>query len=185
MKHLVELGEVEKIILTAHKHWFVFLMQTTGLIFAGLLPIVALVVIMTNGGQLLPDSPNQLSNLVVDLHSAPLLVFIISAWLTLLWLILAATFADYYLDALIITSERLIDIEQLGFFSRDVATIPLGNIQDIKLVVSGFFPTLLHYGNLHVQTAGAIKEVIIANLPHPEKLKEAILTARHIQKPSP
>ena len=58
-------------------------------------------------------------------------------------------------DVFILTSERLIDITQISFFSRSVSSAPLEQIQDTTGTISGFFPTLLHYGSVTVKTSSA------------------------------
>ena len=53
--------------------------------------------------------------------SYPLIILFISAYYLFIWLFFFFTFVDYYLDIWIITSERIIDIRQSGFFSRKVS----------------------------------------------------------------
>ena len=46
-------------------------------------------------------------------------------------------FIDFYLDVLVVTNDRLIDIEQIGLFARTVSEVDLCNIQDITKDLSG------------------------------------------------
>ena len=61
---------------------------------------------------------------------------------------------DYYLDMWIITSERIIDIEQTGLFRRQISEFMLDKVQDITVEIPDMIATFLKYGNLHIQTAG-------------------------------
>jgi uncharacterized membrane protein YdbT with pleckstrin-like domain len=84
-------------------------------------------------------------------------------WITVLfyhalWIAFFTRFADYWLDAWILTNERIIDIEQKGLFSREVSEFKLDKIQDVSIDVSGVIPTLFHYGSVQIQTAGFERE---------------------------
>jgi hypothetical protein len=41
--------------------------------------------------------------------------------------------------------------------------------------VNGFFPSLLNYGSLLIQTAGAVEKFQIDDIPNPEDLRQQIL----------
>jgi membrane protein YdbS with pleckstrin-like domain len=90
---------------------------------------------------------------------------------------LSVAITNYYLDILFVTNKHLIDVDQLGLFSRDIATTPIHNIEDIKIEIKGILGTWFQFGNLHIQTAGASKEMIIRGIKHPQEAKDAILMA--------
>lgn len=56
-------------------------------------------------------------------------------------------------DIFILTTDRLIDVTQITILKRSVTSTPLEQIQDTTGTISGFIPTVLHYGDLTVQTA--------------------------------
>ncbi len=58
-------------------------------------------------------------------------------------------------DVFILTTERLIDITQISFFRRSVSSAPLEQIQDTTGTISGFLPTMFHYGDVTVKTSSA------------------------------
>jgi len=79
-------------------------------------------------------------------------------------------------DLFILTTERLMDITQVNFFKRTIASTPLEQIQDTTGVVSGILATIFHYGNLTVQTAaGNASEFFIDKIPDPEGAARNIL----------
>ena len=82
---------------------------------------------------------------------------------------------DYTLDVVKITNRRIIDIDQRGFFSRNIATVHLNMVQDVTIEATGILPTLLHYGNLTIQSAGEQKEFVIKGLRNPDLVKEIII----------
>lgn len=95
----------------------------------------------------------------------------------ILWMVAFQILADYYLDIWIITNQRSIRIELQGFFSRKVTSVNHDRIQDISVTVYGLIPTLLNYGNLHIQTAGAIPNFVFNSIPEPYKTKDIIYKA--------
>lgn len=83
-------------------------------------------------------------------------------------------------DVFIITTDRLIDVTQISFLKRSVASTPLEQIQDTTGLVSGFIPTILKYGDLTVQTAaGNASELFIDRIPDPESISRKILDWAH------
>ena len=81
-------------------------------------------------------------------------------------------------DLFILTNQRLVDITQVNFFKRTVAATQLRNIEDTLAKVSGFWPTLLNYGDLDVQTAaGDPSEFYMDHIPDPVGVARVILNA--------
>lgn len=67
----------------------------------------------------------------------------------------ALVYHNYFLSIQLVTSERIIDIDQKGIFSREVNALPLGNIEDVSYKQAGFLGTVFNYGDVIVQTAGS------------------------------
>jgi len=107
--------------------------------------------------------------------SYPLIVLATSAYYLFVWLFGFFSFIDYYLDVWIITNERIIDVEQKGFFSRTISEQRLFRVQDVTSEVNGFFATVLKYGNVHVQTAGAKQRFLFREIPGPEEVRNTII----------
>lgn len=114
-------------------------------------------------------------DLLSDLLSYSLIVLGASFYYLFAWLFFFFSFIDYYLDVWIITSERIIDIKQEGFFSRVISENRYKNIQDVSSEVHGFFPTVMKYGNVYVQTAGAELKFCFSQVPDPDKVRDIII----------
>ena len=91
------------------------------------------------------------------------------------WLFFFFLFIDYYLDVWIITNERIIDIEQRGFFSRIIAEHKLFRIQDVTSEVHGILATILRFGDVHVQTAGTEPRFQFRQVPYPDKVRDTVI----------
>jgi hypothetical protein len=98
-----------------------------------------------------------------------------SAYFLFVWLFFFFSFIDYYLDVWIITSERIIDIEQQGFFSRVISEQKLSRIQDVTSEVRGVIPTLMKYGEVLVQTAGTAERFHFYQVPDPDNVRDTII----------
>ncbi len=167
---MIQLHEGEKIILEARKHWFVFLAE------GGLFIVVIVVpaVLLLGTFLLFPSIGGYLGR-----SFGAVVTFFWAAWAEIIWIGFFIAWTNYYLDVLVVTNERIIDIDQIGLFRRDVATVPLYNIQDIKVEIKGIIPTLFKFGNLHIQTAGMTKEVLIRGLKEPTMIKDTISSLYH------
>jgi len=84
-------------------------------------------------------------------------------------------FIDYFLDVWIVTNERIVDIRQEGLFARIVAETRFYRVQDVTAEIKGFFPTIFHYGNVHIQTAGETGRFVFAQIPKPYKMAQKIM----------
>lgn len=165
---MVDLHPRENIVLVVRRHWFVFLSEIIALVFAALLPFIIPVFsdfIYEKAGPYLAES-----------QITATLTFFSAAWLLLLWIIFFIIFTNYYLDVLIVTNQRIVDIDQVGLFARDIATAPLQNIEDVKIEILGIIATFVNYGNLHLQTAGSDKEIVIRGIKNPEYVKKLIMS---------
>jgi Bacterial PH domain len=102
-------------------------------------------------------------------------------------------FHNYYLSLQIVTSERIIDIDQQGLFLREVNELPIDNIEDVTYKQNGFWGTVFNFGNVIVQTAGEGIEVdpktgdkvngfVFDNVPCPADISHTIGHIRQINK---
>lgn len=79
----------------------------------------------------------------------------------------------------ILTTERLIDIDQRSLFHRVVGELPIENIQDAAYEVKGPLATMLNFGNVVVQTIGGATTITIETVEAPYSVQQAILEARN------
>jgi uncharacterized membrane protein YdbT with pleckstrin-like domain len=131
-----------------------------------------------------------LSGLVSD-------TFWISMYDSFLWgatIILLMTYSivfhNYYLSMQIVTTERLIDIDQTGLFHREVNELDMKNIQDVTYKQTGFWQAILGFGNVIVETAGTnvgpqdnqVGSFVFNNVPSPKDVSAQINNLYHSNK---
>lgn len=159
---MLKLRENEKILLVLHKHWFELTGPVITFFVLLIIPSIALSFLPLFTGSLDETTVTAVTNFSLALYIMVLILLLFLFW------------TDYFLDMWIITSERIIDIEQHGLFSRDIAEIPLCHVQDVTLEIHGLIETFLKFGTIKIQTAGE-REFFIRNVPSLYEAKEVIL----------
>ncbi len=153
----------EKTALILHHHWYVFVRAVVLLLaFAALL--------VAFGWVLISLMPQLLDHPVWT----PIAVLVVNIFVLLGWIFFANYFIEAYLDRWIVTTHRLIDIEQRGLFNRTVAELHLDRIQDIEVESRGIAATTLGFGRMVVTTAGASERFEFQDLPDPEGVRAMI-----------
>ena len=160
---MIQLAPQETIIAVFRKHWFVILFEVFGIALIALAPLG----LYLFGKIFLFDSLGPDVALVFG--------FFYVLFLVVLWLVGFNLWMDYYLDKLIVTNERVIEIEQRGLFSREISSLHMENIQDVTIEVHGIIQTFFKLGDVHVQTSGAMRQVSINYLARPEDAKHLIM----------
>ncbi len=102
----------------------------------------------------------------------------------ILWL-WSALVAGYFLRSValwwrikyIITNQRLTKIFHDGLFRKIVIETPLDRILNVSFKTTGFFSSLMRFGDVEVQVVGLMEPVILRNVRHPGQLKDYLWEA--------
>ena len=160
----------EKVVMILRRHIFNFLKILILYILLFALPII-LQFFLENFTSVLNNETLRISlGLLSSVYCVFVLTFLFRAWL------------DHYLDLWVVTSERIVDIEQKGLFSRNISSQRLYRVQDVTASVKGIIPTFLHYGNVQVQTAGAKQNFIFKQIPNPYDVTRNIMRLVKVNK---
>lgn len=152
----------EEVLLCLHRHWYTLISKIIYTILGAILPFVLIALF----GQI-----------IIQYKLTSLVVFLFSAYYMFLWYMLGYMITMYVMDIWIITDQRIIDSTQQGFFNRTISEISLGNVQDISTMTVGAIPTMFNYGNLDVQSAGAVDHFEFKQIPNPQNVKDVISKA--------
>jgi len=107
-------------------------------------------------------------------HTVPARVAL-GIWLLVWWTGAWSAFTRYFLNAWILTNQRIVDIKQNGYFNREVSSLFLSRVQDVTTNVTGVLSSLFGIGDINVQSAGAVEKFIMRGIPRPEQLRDIIL----------
>ena len=164
LDHLINRKPDEKVIFYTRRHVVVFVGELLLISVLALIPLLGYYLIGAAWPALLTSSV-----------SRPILVLMLSAYYLNLWLFFLSNFVDYYLDAWIVTDDRILNVEQHGLFSRTISELDLVKIQDVTSEVKGFFPYLFNFGDVFIQTAGETRRFQFEQVPRPHEIRKHIL----------
>jgi hypothetical protein len=87
-------------------------------------------------------------------------------------------------DVLIVTSNRLVKVDQKGVFSRFVTELSMGSIMDVSWKRHGVVDTLFSVGSLSVNSPAISKTIEMMRMSHPERLHGTINDLRRAVSPN-
>ncbi|MBZ9578560.1 PH domain-containing protein [Patescibacteria group bacterium] len=175
---MITLRPNEKIYLIKRRHWLILMRSLLPEFLIFLATIILMITLIFIP---LPSWPNWLTNFIpsiLELEIRYLSLFLLSLFLLVIWTISFLIVTNYYLDCWIVTNERTIHTELRGLFSRIFSSINHDKIQDITIEIQGFFPAILRFGDLYIQTAGEFREFVFRQIPQPHKTRVIIFKAQ-------
>lgn len=164
LDHLITKKPDEKIIFQMRSHWILFLGELVLLIVLAVLPVGLFIVFQ-----------GVWPSLLIGTMSKPILVLMTSAYYLMLWLFFITKFIDYYLDVYLVTSDRVLDVSQQGMFARTVSELDLARVQDVTSEIKGILRSLMDFGNVYIETAGAKERFIFEDVKHPDVIRKRLL----------
>ena len=99
--------------------------------------------------------------------------------IALVWIIASILYGVYGiivwdLDCYIITSKRIIDIDQKSMFRRTVAEVEIENIQEAIYEINGPLEAFLNYGTVKIKMASS-GMISMEQIPNPAGVKDLII----------
>ncbi len=162
-----ELEPGEHVVKEARKHWILFASE--------LLPYAILLALPFALPKLLALAPTLSGYTAQFSYQTALTRAVLGVWLLIVWTLAWSAFTRYYLNAWVLTNQRIVDIKQHGYFNREVSSLFLPRVQDVTTDVSGILPSLLGIGDIIVQSAGTVDEFRMRGIPRPEQMRDLIL----------
>lgn len=164
-----ELEPGEMVITQVRQHGFVLFLRLLPFALLALIPLIVapfldLFRAATAGSAALAFAP-----------LAPHVRFFLGLWWLFLWMGAFSVITKYFLTVWVITSHRIVDIEQLTFFSRKVSSFLLVRVQDVTTDVHGVLATLIGFGDINVETAGALEKFCMRGIRQPEHIRDLVM----------
>ncbi len=152
----------EEAVLFVRHHWIFDLAILVRCVFWMIVPVLFLLVI-----DLLRFNPSE---------RARLLLVIILCWVEISVLLTHYIhWLKTYLDYDVVSTERVVDVEQIDLFRVNVSETSLEEIQDVRSSVPGFLGSVLGFGDLTIQTAAEKGEFRMKNVPRAMEIRPLIL----------
>ncbi|OGH58896.1 MAG: hypothetical protein A2725_04070 [Candidatus Magasanikbacteria bacterium RIFCSPHIGHO2_01_FULL_33_34] len=77
-------------------------------------------------------------------------------------------------NSAIITTHRVVDIEQRGFFDKTVTEIPYSELDFVAGKIKGIGGTILRYGTVIINNQAGTMSIVLEKVKHPVRLQEKI-----------
>ncbi|MDD2566023.1 MAG: PH domain-containing protein [Candidatus Gracilibacteria bacterium] len=138
-------GEEVKIVL--QRHWFA-LIGTFGYLFF----LALSVLIMIYFGSSIPLI-GPIINIVLVVYISVFLLFIYINWMR------------YELDLYIVTTKRIIGLEEVSFLNRHLSECALERVQEVNAKTTGFFSNMLNFGEVTIHTASETSDFNMVYMP--------------------
>jgi uncharacterized membrane protein YdbT with pleckstrin-like domain len=87
------------------------------------------------------------------------------------------TIFRWFWTVLVVTNQRIVDIDQKGLFDRVVSEASFDKIQDVSYARRGVWATLFNYGTLVIQTAGSTAHLEQYYVRRPQDVQHQIVKA--------
>jgi len=87
----------------------------------------------------------------------------------------------WYFTSLVITNQRLIDLDQRGFFARVVSELTLNKIDEVICQTNGLIGAVGKLGQVIITALNSPTKIIAADVYQPQQLQQLILRLRDEQ----
>ncbi|OGY28951.1 MAG: hypothetical protein A3F35_02420 [Candidatus Woykebacteria bacterium RIFCSPHIGHO2_12_FULL_45_10] len=103
------------------------------------------------------------------------LVIFLLAWLTLLAGFAIQRYLSWYFNVNLVTNKKIVDVDFLHLFYKQISQTSLENVQDITTHTGGVFQNHFDYGDVVIQTAGEMANFEFLLVPDPEGVQKKIM----------
>lgn len=79
-------------------------------------------------------------------------------------------FIDWYYSVLIVTNERVINVDFINLLYRVITYAALNHIEEPSMVSGGFIRSFFRYGDLFIETAAETPSIEAMGIPYPDKV---------------
>ena len=156
----------ENIEIVLRKHWVVHVKVIMLSMLFGLIPLIVYLGIGVGYTEVWKSAFFQLSSAFFMLYLLLVLLVFFINWL------------NHELDVVIVTGERIMNVDQVSFLNRQISEANLLQVQDIKGCHKGVGGNILEYGDLEVQTAADAILFRMSHVPKPNLAARQILDLR-------
>ena len=111
-----------------------------------------------------------------DLGSAGMAVFVLSQ--TVGWLLIIKTLYIWRRNLLVVTTLRIIDVNQKSIFNRTISEVGYDMMQNVTYEVDGVLATILNYGNLIFETIGSDTAYVFKRVKSPVRIQNIVIEAK-------
>jgi membrane protein YdbS with pleckstrin-like domain len=105
------------------------------------------------------------------------LIFIL-IWYLIIIAFSLEKFLSWFFHVNIVTDERIIEVDFVNLFYREITDANIDQIQDVTVEIGGAIRTFLHFGDLVIQTASEIPKIEFEDIPIPDHVAKILRELR-------
>ena len=107
--------------------------------------------------------------------------------LTLSWYLFVFAYAfqrflRWYFNIYIVTNKRVVDIDFVNLFYKQISSTIISNIQDVTHRRGGVAQLFLNYGDVFIQTAGTNPNFEFHLVGNPNRISKKLISILHLHK---
>jgi len=87
-------------------------------------------------------------------------------------------FLSWFFNVNIITDERIFDVDFVNLTYREMTDANIDQIQDVTVKMGSVIRTVFNYGDVQVQTAAEIPEIVFEAVPKPDEVAKILRELR-------
>lgn len=87
-------------------------------------------------------------------------------------------FLGWFFNVNIITDERMFDVDFVNLVYREITDANTDQIQDVTVQVGSVIRTVFNYGDVRIQTAAQIPQILFEAVPSPDKVAQILRELR-------
>lgn len=115
----------------------------------------------------------------IESKSGPIVSWTTVIVAVLMLYIISRSWYTWYSQTYIITSDRIVSVEQKGWFTHSVGEAVLENVLFINHVVKGPIKAMLNFGDVHIRASGVTEdELVFRNVANPYDIQQIIVKAQ-------
>ena len=83
-------------------------------------------------------------------------------------------FLSWFFNVNILTDERIIDLDFPSILYKDTTETKIDQVQDVSVKVGGYTRSLFNFGDVNIQTAGAVPQIFFEAVPDPGRVAKVL-----------
>lgn len=173
-----EKNKDEEIVIALRPHWINNAGWFLLTLLLALLPFISVLIIEVLSQVLVNYNLVDLRNLTTDFNLF-FYPFYLLFWYLLTFIYAFERFVSWYFNVFIITTERVVDIDFYNLFNKKFSSAELSMIQDVTYSIIGFKESFFNYGDVLIQTASEINEIVFERVSKPDRIIKVLEELRH------
>jgi membrane protein YdbS with pleckstrin-like domain len=114
----------------------------------------------------------------IDLLPTDFQIVAYMIWYLMTTAFILERFLIWFFHVNIVTDERILDVDFVSLFFRDMSDANIDQIQDVTVEIGGAVRTFFDFGDVVIQTAAEVPRITFEAIPHPDRVARILRDLR-------